>query len=148
MHEKDAHLAAGPVTVAPKRQQAVVLLAVLIATGVEWGGDQYVDYGGRGEGKAAVVQSSVLFRPPPTHTPPNPPTPLSPVPDNITQSPRVDQSQRSRARVTACNSAAQQQKPKQRFDSLSNYQATTVHTHSPGEGEGFRTQHAVGDKLH
>lgn len=38
MHEKDAHLAAGPVTVAPKRQQAVVLLPVLIATGVEWGG--------------------------------------------------------------------------------------------------------------
>lgn len=38
MHEKDAHLAAGPVTVAPKRQQAVVLLPVLIATGVELGG--------------------------------------------------------------------------------------------------------------
>lgn len=38
MHEKDAHLAAGPVTVAPKRQQAVVLLPVLIATGVECGG--------------------------------------------------------------------------------------------------------------
>lgn len=69
MHEKDAHLAAGPVTVAPKRQQAVVLLPVSIATGVEWGrGDQYVDYGGGGEGKAAVVKSSVLFRPPPTHT--------------------------------------------------------------------------------
>lgn len=81
-----------------------------------------------------------------THTP-HAPTPLSPVPDSITQSQRLDQSQRSRARVTSGNSAVQQQKPKQRFDALLNDQVTNVHTYTTGEGEGFRTQHAVGDKL-